>query len=140
MLKFMLMTSCLLLCAAPLWAAPFVDHSNGTVTDQATGLVWQQTDDGTTKTWQGALDYCNTLTLASSSDWRLPNIKELRSIVDESRFSPAIDPVFSGINTSYWSSSSNAYDPDNAWFVYFVSGLVNFYDKTSSSYYVRCVR
>jgi len=130
----------LLLCATPLWAAPFTDNGNATVTDQATGLVWQQTDDGTTRPWQSALDYCNTLSLASSSDWRLPNIKELRSIVDESRYTPSIDPVFSGTYASfYWSSSSYAYNPDYAWLVRFNYGFVDFYSKTEN-HFVRCVR
>jgi hypothetical protein len=130
----------LLLCATPLWAAPLTDNGNATVTDQATGLVWQKKDDGTTKTWQSALDYCNALSMASSSDWRLPNIKELRSIVDESGYNPSIDPVFNGTNASiYWSSSSSAYSPGTAWFVSFGYGDVSPGNKTYN-YYVRCVR
>lgn len=77
----------------------FVANGNGTITDSATGLMWQQADDGTTRNWENALSYCENLTLASYSDWRLPNAKELHSIVDYSRSpdatnSPAIDPLF----------------------------------------------
>ena len=55
-----------------------------TVEDYDTGLVWQDNYDSKTITrdWQGAKDYCQGLTLAGSSNWRLPTIKELQSIVD----------------------------------------------------------
>ena len=78
----------------------FVDNGDGTITDKATGLMWQQADDGTTRNWENALSYAEDLTLAGHNDWRLPNAKELHSIVDYSRSpdatnSPAIDPLFS---------------------------------------------
>ncbi len=75
------------------------DNGDGTVTDQATSLMWQQGDSGSGMIWEDGLDYCEDLTLAGQSDWRLPNAKELQSIVDYSRSpgttsSAAIDPVF----------------------------------------------
>lgn len=80
----------------------FINNNNGTITDNATGLMWQQSDDGITRDWQNALSYAENLSLGNHSDWRLPNAKELQSIVDYSRSpsatnSPAIDPMF---NTS----------------------------------------
>ncbi|WP_406683517.1 DUF1566 domain-containing protein [Seonamhaeicola sp. MEBiC1930] len=77
----------------------FVDNNDGTVTDNATGLMWQKADDGTGRNWKSALDYAENLELASYSDWRLPNAKELQSIVDYSRSpqttnSPAINSIF----------------------------------------------
>jgi len=77
----------------------FVDNGDGTITDNATGLMWQQTDDGTSRDWEDALAYAENLTLANYSDWRLPNAKELQSIVDYTRCpditnSPAINPMF----------------------------------------------
>lgn len=77
----------------------FVDNEDGTVSDLATGLMWQQGDSGKGMDWQQALSYANTLTDGSHTDWRLPNAKELHSIVDYSRSpqthgSAAIDPVF----------------------------------------------
>lgn len=76
-----------------------VDNGDGTITDLATGLMWQQSDDGTTRDWENALDYAESLTLAGHDDWRLPNPKELHSILDYTRTpsvtnSPAIDPLF----------------------------------------------
>ena len=77
----------------------FVDNNNGTVSDLATGLMWQKADNGNFYDWQGALDYAENLVLSGYSDWRLPNAKELQSIVDYTRCpqvtsSAAIDPVF----------------------------------------------
>lgn len=78
----------------------FADNGDGTVTDLATGLMWQQADSGTGLTWQAALAYAENLPLAGWQDWRLPNAKELQSLVDYTRApgitaSAAIDPVFS---------------------------------------------
>ncbi len=78
----------------------FIDNGDGTITDNATGLMWQQADDGASRDWENALSYAENLTLAGNSDWRLPNAKELQSIVDYTRSpqttsSPAVDPIFS---------------------------------------------
>lgn len=78
----------------------FADNGDGTVTDSATGLMWQKADDGNSRDWEDAMSYAENLTLANYSDWRLPNAKELQSLLDYSRCpyitnSPAIDPVFS---------------------------------------------
>ena len=101
----------------------FTDNGDGTITDQATGLTWQQTDDGTARNWEEALAYAEGLELAGHSDWRLPNAKELQSIIDYTRSplttgSAAIDPVFSctaitdeagGTNYPfYWTSTTHA--------------------------------
>lgn len=79
----------------------FVDNNDGTVTDLATGLMWQKRDDGKARNWEDALAYAENMELANHSDWRLPNAKELQSIVDYSRspqakggYSPAVDPIF----------------------------------------------
>jgi hypothetical protein len=77
----------------------FVDNGDGTISDLATGLMWQKADDGSVRDWEESLEYAEGLDLANYSDWRLPNIKELHSIVDYTRSpqttqSPAIDPLF----------------------------------------------
>lgn len=77
----------------------FEDNGDGTVSDFATGLMWQKADDGVSRDWEEALAYAENLELASKSDWRLPNAKELQSIVDYTRSpqttnSPAINTVF----------------------------------------------
>ena len=94
----------------------FVINADGTVTDNQTGLMWQQRSGGSMN-WQNALSYCESLVLAGYSDWRLPSAKELASILDFSRYSPAIDDsAFFGILAeNYWSSSSIANQLGNAW-------------------------
>lgn len=77
----------------------FIDNGNGTITDKATGLMWQQGDSSSGMNWQGGLAYAENLELAGFDDWRLPNAKELQSIIDYARSvsttsSAAIDPVF----------------------------------------------
>lgn len=78
----------------------FFDNGDGTVTDYATGLMWQQDDSGSTHNWEAALAYAENLELAGYRDWRLPNAKELQSIVDYTR-----SPMTSGtaaIDTNYF--------------------------------------
>ncbi len=101
----------------------FHDNGDGTVSDRATGLLWQQGDSGAGMVWQEALDYCETLDLAGHADWRLPNAKELQSLVDYARApdttaSPALDPVFDATPITneagqtdygcYWSGTTHA--------------------------------
>lgn len=76
-----------------------VDNGNETISDLATGLMWQKADDGQLRNWQEALAYAESLSLNDYDDWRLPSAKELHTIVDYSRSpqtanSPAIDPLF----------------------------------------------
>lgn len=78
----------------------FSDNDDDTVTDNATGLMWTQADSIDGMDWESALSYAEGSTLAGHTDWRLPNTKELQSIVDYTRSpgttaSAAIDPVFS---------------------------------------------
>jgi len=117
------------------------DNLDGTVTDARTGLVWQQGEPGGMG-WDAALSYCDGLELGGSSDWRLPNIKELESVVDFTRADPAIDVTkFPSASTSYyWSSTTLAYGPAGAWDVYFGYGGVDGHDKPTALESVRCVR
>lgn len=77
----------------------YIDNGDGTITDLATGLMWQQSDSGKGLDWEEAFSYAEELKLAGYDDWRLPNAKELQSIVDYTRSpgttdSAAIDPLF----------------------------------------------
>ncbi|ETR68273.1 MAG: fimh-like protein [Candidatus Magnetoglobus multicellularis str. Araruama] len=71
--------------------AQLVDNGNGTITDKSTCLIWQKNASNKTMAWNQALSYCENLRLSGKSDWRLPNLEELRSIVDYSKYNPAID-------------------------------------------------
>jgi hypothetical protein len=96
----------------------FVDNGDGTVSDNATGLMWSQDDNGEGLSWEAALAYAENATTAGYDDWRLPNAKELQSIADYSGVFPAMDTsVFNLTELTnikgqtdypfYWSSSSN---------------------------------
>ncbi len=101
----------------------FTNNGDGSITDNATGLMWAQNDSGEGLTWKEALSYAENLELAGYSDWRLPDIKELQSIVDytrspETTSSAAISPLFSCTQITneggiadypyYWSGTTHA--------------------------------
>ncbi len=100
----------------------FLDNGNGTISDNATGLMWMQNDNATAVNWQDALEYAENIEFAGYNDWRLPDVKELQSIVDYTRSpftsnSAAIDPVFNCTKITneagnedypyYWSSTTH---------------------------------
>jgi hypothetical protein len=145
-----------------LAAMAFVSHSwaacpsnpnrfSGTgaeVTDTQTGLVWARCSAGQTSTGSGcsgpAASYTHEQALAyatSQSGWRLPNRKELSSLVDTGCQFPSIDAkVFPGTNPdNYWTSSPYAATGTAAWFVHFGVGVVLGEDR-SMLYAVRLVR
>jgi hypothetical protein len=101
----------------------FTDNGDGTITNNATGLMWMQNDNGKGVLWEEALSYAENLEFAGYTDWRLPDIKELQSIVDYSRSpsttsSAAIDPLFNCTQITneagkadypyYWSGTTHA--------------------------------
>lgn len=132
----------------PLPASSYTNNGNGTITDTSTGLMWQQADSGQRLSWQSGISYCEQLNLAGYADWRMPNIRELLSLVDLTRSYPAINPLFSCSYSSnywddngYWSGTTNPSYPLNAWFVFFNVGhaFPDAYGK-NSNLTVRCVR
>jgi hypothetical protein len=138
-------------CADPNWAewpvppsvspSAYTDNGDGTVTDHVTGLMWQSPPTNATMTQPAAVTYCSTMLAAGGHhDWRLPTKIELLSIVDYGRSSPSINPVFASVvSNAYWSSTSVAGTPFNAWFVDFYDGNSKGYIATYT-FYVRCVR
>ncbi len=75
------------------------DNGDGTITDWSTGLMWKQYDSGSGMNWSDALDHAESMTFAGYYDWRLPDAKELHSIVNYSvspttNGTPTIDPLF----------------------------------------------
>jgi hypothetical protein len=89
--------------------------------------------------WCDALSYCEGLSFAGHDDWRLPNVRELQSIVDYGRSIPSIEPGFGASSGWYWSSTRFAGNPDGAWYVDFGYGRVGLGGKESRGY-VRAVR
>jgi len=153
------------------WPTPrFTDNSNGTITDKLTGLIWLKNANcpGTVRTWQTALNDVASLNSAGTmnsnncgdtsnggshqTDWRLPNIRELHSLVDFAFFNPAIsnaagtgqgtssDPFSSFQASGYWSSTTSAGAAStSAWGVGFLFGDV-FGSGKSGTGFVLAVR
>jgi hypothetical protein len=105
----------------------FVDNGDGTITDQATGLMWTQNDSGQALDWQNALDSAENLVFAGYNDWRLPNIRELQSIVDYSGTFPAIDSLFN--------CTSITNEAGNSDYGYYWSGTSAIFQQNGSYYY-----
>jgi hypothetical protein len=125
-------------------SADFTDNTDGTVSDISTNLMWQQQDDGTARTWADGLTYCKGLSLGGHTDWRLPNIKELKSIADMTKYNPAIDTTYF-LNTAsayYWSSTTYVLDRlyTYAWQVGFSDGSTDHNYSKIELLNVRCVR
>ena len=128
----------------------FTDNGDGTVTDNLMGLIWlKDADCFGFRNWPNALSDSNTLASGScglsdgsvAGDWRLPNFRELHSLIDYGQFVPALPPghPFSGVQDIYWSSSSAEIIPVSAWTVYLDRGIIT-YDTKGSVHYVLPVR
>jgi hypothetical protein len=129
------------------------NDGNKIIIDNLTKLQWQDHSDNKDKTfkWDDAVKYCNDLVYAGYSDYRLPSINELQSIVDYGKSAPSINSVFRSTSSSYyWSSTvkdTNTYKDSEGksytgypWVVYFNYGNSGNYSNKTDSYYVRCVR
>lgn len=119
-----------------LWATPrFTNNTGseaGTVSDNLTGLMWDKDANAAgLKTWERALTYCNDLILGGHDDWRLPNVKELLSLIDFGKTDPALpggqpfENVQAHLLSYYWSSTTNHGNSDHAWHVSMRSGHVD---------------
>ena len=108
------------------------------VTDNLTGLMWAADPSATAATWANALTTANDLTLCGFTDWRLPNRKELRSLINYSSADNAATLNGLGFGNVqadvYWSSSSYAGNAARAWIVGMSVGSVNADVKTSSNF------
>jgi hypothetical protein len=147
----------------------YTDNGDGTITDNVTGLMWEKLvnldfiantgdlhdADNTFNPWTAAFQKIadvNTAHFAGYSDWRLPNIKELRSLVFFGKASPAVDPAFNDVGANsrtrptgtYWSSTTFPSQPFQAWSVGFSTGISSLIPKTSTATafccFVRAVR
>jgi len=107
------------------------------------GLQWQDNRDAKTvqRDWEGAKSYCTNLTLDGYSDWRLPSYPELLTIVDYTKYKPAIKTGFKNTATDdwYWSASPDVNRDSSAWVVDFDGGST-YYSTKARTDYVRCVR
>ncbi len=124
----------------------FTDNGDGTVTDNLTGLVWlKNADCFGKKIWTTALSDANTLNSGEcdltdgslEGDWRLPNVRELHSLIDYGRWMPALPNPHPFLNVQlsyYWSSTYYQSDKEYAWTVYLRLGNVSYMIKTETHY------
>ena len=122
------------------------DDTTNTVTDNVTGLVWQDDDEAKTIEidWEAAKSYCESKSTPLGIGWRLPTRKELQGLADYGNGNlVAISSSFQRISTRfpYWTGTSSSERPSvDAWTVYFKVGNQKTIRKTSENYHVRCVR
>ena len=135
------------------WPDPrFTDNGDGTVTDNLTGLIWVKNADCFGKrNWYNAISDANGLANgqcgltdgSEAGDWRLPNIKELFSLVDVGRYGPAL-PLghpFNNVQLYTYCSSSAGIISDQHWYVnMFSGGMLENGSKDFTDYYVWPVR
>ncbi|OOB78336.1 MAG: hypothetical protein BEN18_07620 [Epulopiscium sp. Nuni2H_MBin001] len=112
-------------------ANDLVDNGDGTITDLSTGLMWMADDIGEAVDWEDALKIAEAYEFAGYDDWRLPDVKELQTVVDYSGYYPAIDPAYFTTTELeenefyyYWTSTSAYFSPQDpteyfAWYVAF---------------------
>jgi hypothetical protein len=119
----------------------YLDNGDGTITDQMTGLTWQAME-VLPKNWEQALAYCQQLDLGGFTDWRLPTIKELSTLVNEQQTNPSIDTTYFPATRSapYWTSTTFTEHPGFAWYVRFDNGLEYNGGYKGRRYFVRSVR
>ena len=115
-------------------------EGDDTVADAATGLTWQRATSPGQLSWADAKQYCLDLPL-SGGGFRLPNMKELQSLIDENSADPAIDSAAFPVTPSegFWAATPLAGTATAAWFVNFASG-VSYNSLVERTYRARCVR
>ena len=144
-----------------VWPDPrFTDNGDGTVTDNLTGLVWlQNANCFLNTTWSSALTAANQMANGScgltdgsaAGEWRLPNTKELQSLIHYGHNDPALpntagtgkwssgDPFIGVQSNYYWSGTTYSSTTSIAWSVHFYMGDI-YHDVKTSAFYVWPVR
>lgn len=111
----------------------FTNNGDGTITDNLTNLIWTQSPYADSLTWEQALSTAESFSFAGKDDWRLPNIKELQSLNDETLISPSINSNFFTIsgNKQFWSSTSLPNQTTKAWYLDTHFGITTYALKTA---------
>lgn len=126
--------------AGLVWAEPrFTNHGDGTVTDNTTGLMWiQQPDSSGFVSWDQAFDFCDSLSLADHTDWRMPSIKELLSLIDYEWGDSSMP--FGRWTYSFWSSTTYAGNTNRVWKVNVASQMASIAGKNDFGLFAWAVR
>lgn len=118
------------------------------VLDTYTNLIWQRCSVG--QQWNGstcsgtaqALSWSDALKATQNTAWRVPNIRELQSLIEDACFDSSINYTLfpNTMSDAYWTSSHNPQNPLGAWTVFFDRGLAGGLSFKTSLLYVRLVR
>jgi hypothetical protein len=129
------------------WPKPRFEEKNAVVKDILSGLMWTKnaTPAEFPQTWGEAFEYVNRMNASCShgyDDWRLPNIRELESLVVLDQHSPALPEShpFQNVGQGYWSSTTSVYDTSFAWVLYSDDGNVGVGFKKKADFGVWPVR
>ena len=129
------------------WPIPrFTDNGDGTVTDNMTGLMWVKNGAIFPQylyDWYQALVFCNDLNRAGYDDWRMPNVREMLSLVDYEMFAPALPDghPFENMSDRYWTSTTFKYQANTyALAVYMYNGKAGGISKADLSVFLLPVR
>ena len=116
--------------------------NNEAVRDNNTGLVWERTPDPRLYSWPAAVSLYANKSVGGTVGWRLPSLVELKSLQDPTSPAPFVPAgIFTGVQSAfYWSATTNADYPSDAWGVFFNDGLVNYGKKATNQGYAWCVR
>lgn len=124
----------------------FKDVGDGTIIDNATGLMWPKdwagpgANNGNKANWNNCIDYAQALDFVGYDDWRLPNITELWSLINCSLFNPATPPVFINVIANFYNTSTTyANILTTAWLINIYQGATRVSPKANTRYLV-CVR
>jgi hypothetical protein len=139
--------------ATPSWdqtlpaASRFIvltNMNNEAVLDRETGLVWEQSPSTSAFNWEDASLHCIGLSKGGRQGWRLPAIQDLASLIDPAQSNPALPSghPFSNVSTSedYWSATTWAAAPTNAFGMFFKIGGLGAFFKSASDFFAWCVR
>ncbi|MGA2447611.1 MAG: DUF1566 domain-containing protein [Polyangiaceae bacterium] len=112
--------------------------SAGSVFDSQTKLTWQQSVPPSLYRWPDAATYCQALSLGGfSSGWRIPSFVELETLIDDSRWNPAIDIIAfpnTPVDAYYWTASTFSADPNSSWTLDFYVGITQVYLSDETAY------
>ncbi len=131
----------------------FTDNNDGTISDNGTNLMWQKcivgitgincgTGNGTAVDWQGALNEAENNNFLGYNDWRVPNIKEIASLIEHRCKNPALNTNYfpNTPNNFQWSSTPSSRVPNNSWNMIITDGYTNDSGSRGAFGYIRLVR
>lgn len=120
----------------------FIDKGDGTIIDRATKLMWQKEPFTTTMLWAGTFYWSALQNTGGYTNWKVPNVFELASIIDYGRNAPSLNPIFTDapLLRNYWTSTTAIGNTIYAYRVFFTNGQVLTADKAGTFLIMRCCR